>query len=250
MKTSKKIRKELDNVLEDFQDNSDSLFESPISIDWSTVDIKREEWNPKLYTMVDVCEAGDLDSMTEASLGRVFQHYQNSGEKSFAIITSNRGVKPGLKQSEINKANQINNNNLAKLKSEVTGYGYFPVQGYGQEDLDDGTIGVVIEPSLFIIGITYKRSMELAKNYNQYGFIFSGPETGGKVWLALTDGSHQDLGNFNPITIAKYYSVVKGKKFAFESLPVSWVDGMICERMGKKEIPGITRVKKKEVIIK
>jgi hypothetical protein len=60
----------------------------------------------------------------------------------------------------------------------------------------------------------------------------------------LTNGSHQDLGSFNPITIAKYYSVVKGKKFAFESLPVSWIDGMICEKLGKKIIPGIPRVKK------
>ena len=137
-----------------------------------------------------------------SSLGRVYQHIKREKHDSFGIITAYRDANPPSK----NKAN------FHQLKSNIRSLnlGFFVIQGIGQEE--DG--GESIEPSLFIPGITLKTLQKLMKKYKQYGVIYSGPETKGKIVLFTTEGKH-DIGSFHPMKISQYFSKVKGKPFVF-----------------------------------
>ena len=208
------------------------------------------EWNieGKQYTLEDICDARTPDELNEASLGRVYQHYQNSKEKSFAILTSNRAVGITLDKHSADLARQKNNERFRELKGSLkSSYGYFDLIGHGQEDLADGTVASVEEPSLFVIGITLNDAMQIAKKFQQYGFLYAGPETKGNVWLYTTSGGHEDTGPFHPMRISKFYSIIQGKRkmrtFTFESLPKGWIEGQYVHLHGMSEISGINRRK-------
>jgi hypothetical protein len=192
----------------------------------------------KEYTVLDIANADTPKKLNEASLGRVYQHFQNLKDgKSFAIMTSFRNA--------ISKADrERNNSSFRQLKSDISRYGYFEVLGHGQED--DPVTGkeiVVVEPSLFIVNISLDDALKLAKKYGQYAIQYAGPETKGDVWLAYTNGGHENEGPFHPAKTAKYYSIVKGKKFVFESLIINepWVEGLIAHKHGIKAVPGIRK---------
>jgi len=160
--------------------------------------------------------------LIESSLGRVFQHvhrHENDPSFSWSVISSWRS----------NLSNEENNRRFRQFKRDVRahGFGYFELEGHGQEE--DG--GVSIEPSLFILNIRLKAALKLAKKYDQYAVIYSGPETepadddGGarRVMLVQTDGKEYDQGEFHPNRMGKYYSKLLGRSgrvFTFEGIRV------------------------------
>jgi len=140
-----------------------------------------------------------------ASLGRVYKHIIKEGSKSWGIVTSYRDANNPSK----NKAS------FNELKGIVRSFdlGFFVVQGVGQEE--DG--GESHEPALFIPNVSLKQIKKLSDKYNQYGFIYSGPESNNKIVLYSVDGK-ETLGAFHPMKIAQYFSKVKGKPFVFSSV--------------------------------
>jgi hypothetical protein len=154
--------------------------------------------------------ARDWDALTEASLGRIHQHFKKSGQKSFAVVTSWRSAKPAHE-------NTAAFNDLQRtVRSQ--GYGYNKMHGVGEEE---GGVQSK-EPSLFVHGMSLKHAVEHGKKHDQHSIIYSGPETGGRVHLVhLKDdgdkkvGDHTDLGTFHPKKIGQYYSKIRGKAFTF-----------------------------------
>ena len=171
----------------------------------------------------------DWDALTEASLGRIHQHYQNSGHKSFAVLTSWRGA---MGKNE-------NVHRFSKLKADVRsqGYGFNHMTGVGEEE--NG--GVSKEPSLFVHGMSYHHAVEHGKKHDQHSIIYSGPETKGEVHLVhLKDdgdkkvGDHTNLGKFHPKKIGQYYSKIRNRNFTFAEEIKGWkYEG---ENVGEAEV--------------
>lgn len=152
----------------------------------------------------------DYETLTERSLGRIYQHFKASGTKSFAIMTSHRGDRPSHE----------NKKSFLGLQRDVRsqGYGFTRMTGVGEEE--GGMANK--EPSLFVHGMSYKHAVEHGKKHGQHSIIYSGPETQGKVHLVhLKDdgdkkvGDHTDLGTFHPKKLGQYYSKVRNKDFTF-----------------------------------
>ncbi len=159
--------------------------------------------------------------LTEASLGRVFQHWkkhEDDPDYSWAMMTSWR--------SEEDTETNWRNFNSFKRDVRSMGYGFFELEGHGQEE--DGTVSE--EPSLFIPKIDLDEALSLAKKYDQFGIVYQGPESDHDVKLFETDGSTMNLGPFRPNKIAQYYSKLRGKRgrpFTFEGVrPTSHIEGM------------------------
>lgn len=140
-----------------------------------------------------------------SSLGRVYKHIQKEGSKSWGIVTAYRDANSPAK----NKANF----NALKAQVRSLGLGFFVVQGVGQEE--NGTESH--EPALFIPNIVLKQIASLSKKYDQYGFLYSGPESKNKVVLYSLEG-HINIGAFHPMKVSRYFSKVKGKPFVFSSV--------------------------------
>lgn len=147
--------------------------------------------------------------LNESSLGRIYKHIQKENVSSWAILTSYR---------EVNSPSK-NNQNFKELKSLIRSMdlGFIQLAGVGQEEDEEGNVEQVKEPSLFIPNITKKSAKKLSDKYNQWGFIYSGPETNDKIVLVSIDGEEQ-IGSFHPNKIAQFYSKIKGKPFTFESV--------------------------------
>lgn len=171
----------------------------------------------------------DWDALTEASLGRIHQHWKNSGTKSFAIVTSWRSA----------HGKGENEHRFSKLKADVRsqGYGYNRMTGVGEEE--NG--GMSKEPSLFVHGMSYHHAVEHGKKHDQHSIIYSGPETKGEVHLVhLKDdgdkkaGDHTSLGKFHPKKIGQYYSKIRNRDFTFAEEIKGWkYEG---ENVGEAEV--------------
>lgn len=196
-------------------------------------DIERRLNPPKRkITYADVLQASTPDELTEASLGRVYQHVKEG--ESWAILTS-------WKSETSPDAHEQNLKNFERLKQMLRswGYGYNRLMGHGQEeDPKTGEIKSVSEPSLFVPGITLKHAKRIQDRFDQYMIIYGGPETDWKATAYIKDGSTQNLGEFQPNRIAKFYSEVKGRPFVFEGAPSSWMELLVTPA---QPIPGITR---------
>lgn len=212
--------------------------------DWFTLEdinswIDEEpEWDTnREYSVIDIADADTPRKLNESSLGRVYKHFLNMKEKgkSFAILTSYR-------KAITSEDHKKNKETFKILKSEVKKWGFFELLGHGQEDVD-GEETKVIEPSLFVVNISMSDALKLAKKHEQYGIQYAGPETEGNVWLCYSDGGHKNEGPFHPNKIAKYYSVVKGKPFVFESKLINetWIEGKAAHLHGIKEVVGIRK---------
>lgn len=143
--------------------------------------------------------------VNSSSLGRVFQHIKKEKFSSWGIVTAYRDANSPGKNKSL----------FSALKSDVRsfGHGFFVVQGVGQEE--DG--GESKEPALFIPGISKKQIQKLSDKYNQYGYLYSGPETSDKIHLVAKDGE-TNIGSFQPMKIAQFYSKIKGKPFVFSEV--------------------------------
>lgn len=182
--------------------------------------------------IVDAKLRHDWPALNEASLGRVYQHFQRGGHKSWAILTSWRS----------DADHETNKQNFRALQHDVRGlgHGYNRMVGHGQEE-DPATKETIVskEPSLFIHGVSHDNALSLAKKYNQFSVIYSGPETQGKVHLVHTaTGEHHDLGDFHPGKIAQFYSRIQTrhgtqKNFTFESYAFEYIPTDIGEAQWK-----------------
>lgn len=167
-------------------------------------------------------------NLNEASLNRIYQHIRKENVDSWAILTSWRDE----------NTQKQNENDFKELKSLVRskGYGFIEIEGVGQEEDDEGGIKQVKEPSLFIPDITYEDAQELSDKFNQWGYVYSGPEIEkGEIALISKQGIDY-LGKFHPNKIAQFFSKVKGRSFTFESIKVnSWFEGKYWENLKKYE---------------
>ncbi len=172
------------------------------------------------FTNVLKAKEISLEKLHEASLGRAYQLYQNTKNKSFGIITAFRkGNKP-----------EINNKNNEKLEHIIRswGYGFIVLKGYGNERDKEGNVKQVIEWSFWVNGITKEQIIKAGKKFEQDFVLYAGPDTGGKVTgIDLGDEIETDLGEFHPMKIGQFYSKIKGKPFVFEYVVQSWGEGML-----------------------
>ncbi len=166
----------------------------------------------------------DIDEvLKESSLSRVYKHWQDTteGNQSYAMLTSQRSIKhyPGLTKSQW-ESEQRKRWELLSSDLKRMGLSWIVAEGRSEEEFEENGITKTIkvkEPSMFILGITWKQAVELAKKFNQDTFIYAGPETGGKVWLAdQTEKSVAKFPEFKAGRIAQFYSKVKGRPFYFE----------------------------------
>lgn len=146
---------------------------------------------------------GRIRSLVEQAMGS-----DPDGIKSFAFLSPNRGSwaqtldhpdnSPGFqKKMQRQKEEELR----ADLQGMTCGWGdkkhpcgYREGQGVGQEDG-----GTVVEKSFFIPNISLMNARRLWKRYYQWGIIYFGPETKGRILLLGTDLSRgnrfvQDLG--------------------------------------------------------
>jgi hypothetical protein len=184
-------------------------------------DMRRLLGEGRDVTFRDVIDARALgrEALNEASLGRVFQHMQKTGEKSFAILTSWRQ----------NLGPEKNKASLAALQGSIRslGLGVSKLLGHWREE---GQPKATAEPSLFVPGMSKVQALKLGRDYDQDAVIYAGPDTEGEVTLVFKDGSEQKIGKFHPGRIAQAYSSVKGKTFTFEGFEYpaqTFVEGMI-----------------------
>ena len=166
----------------------------------------------KDITFSDILDAKKIsgDKLTEASLGRAYQLYLNSGSKGFAVLTAFRGNKD-------HKTNVKNNETLEQM-IRSWGYGFIKLKGYSREREDNGEWKDINgEPSFWINGITKSQAMKAGDKFEQDNILYSGPETKGEVVsVDLKTGVDIELGKFHPMKIGQYYSRIKGKPFIFE----------------------------------
>lgn len=183
-----------------------------------------ERMNP--YTYQRILDAKTPEEVTEASLGRIFQHV--TGDDSFAVISAFRG---NLSPAENNKRHKA-------LKAEVRkrDLGFFELKGVGQEE--DG--GESVEKTLMIPKITQAVALKLAKMFEQFAFLyFKGKETDNKVtMIEVASGKVIPLGKFRPNKMGQFFSRVRGKPFTFESMPADWFES---QARAKVKLPGIDR---------
>ena len=147
--------------------------------------------------------------LNESSLGRILQHIKKENVDSWSILTSYRDSnKPSKNKKDfIDLKNKIRSMNL----------GFIIIKGVGQEEDGSGNIQSVDEPSIFIPDISKKQSQKLSDIYNQWGYIYSGIETNNNIKLISIEGE-ENIGKFHPNKISKFFSKIKGKPFAFESI--------------------------------
>ena len=220
---------------------------------------------PVLYKHILAARRTSWADLTEKSLGRVYQHIQASGKKSYGVVTSWR--------QDLDA--ETNKRNFEALKKHIRslGLGFTTLEGHYREK---GQKETTPEPSLFIPGISKEQVTALGNKYNQDSVLYSGPEThashpsqrqdedpadvklspdqyfakhhkcppgyhhknnacakeAARVHMINRDGSHMDLGEFHPDRISGYYSRVKGHTFKFEGLdyPIQGtLDGLATE---------------------
>lgn len=153
--------------------------------------------------------------MKEASLSRVWQHY-NNGDVPFAIISAFRGEYPLEENIRRNKAL------AAEIKKK--GYGYFYVDGYWIENKDTPEERHVSEDSIFVIGVPGKEEefkrfiVDEARKWEQEGGLLRLKDDIG-VW----DGNGNKIESFEKLSPGKLgdvYTKLKRKNehavFIFE----------------------------------
>ncbi len=154
--------------------------------------------------------------LNESSLNRIYQHIQKKNIDSWSILTSYRGE----------NSPSENKKNFKELKNKIRSMdlGFIEISGIGQEEDEEGNIVQAKEPSLFIPKITQKQAQKLSDTYEQWDYIYSGPELNDKIALISKEGTEY-LGSFHPNKIAQFFGKIKGKPFTFEEIkPTSYME--------------------------
>jgi hypothetical protein len=192
----------------------------------------------------DVLRArSDPARLNEASLSRVWQHVQKSGEKSFGIVTSWRAPEEGATGKALAELQKENARNFKRLQGELRG------QGLGYIHLV-GHWGNLEEPSLFVPGLGMEAAKRIRERYDQDAVLYSGPETGGEVVLFVRSGAIVNVGKFTPGAVAASYSAIKGKPFRFEYVAQTWSQNLLATNWGKPEVrlPGLVEELRRELV--
>lgn len=163
------------------------------------------------------------DVLTEASMSRLWQHFQKGNP--VLVISSDRGE---LSKSE-------NNSNFASLRSDIRAgkFGYVKVKGGYTEATEDGKqVDISDENSCVIFGAPdtadrlLKMGMVLGVKYNQDCILWIDTK-GNAQWICTANrggskiGQRIPLGDFHPSQIGKYYTKIGKKKFSFTSIDES-----------------------------
>lgn len=164
--------------------------------------------------------------LTEASMGRLWQHYENGDV--IAIISSDRS----------DRSNRENSENYKQLKYGVAryGFGYNRARGGYIEtvSLEDGTTKeqeVVGERSLIVYCSPEEQNQlfnlikHLGQVYNQECVLFV-DKNKQAFWFYTTDSADKKhkkgdivkLGQFHPQRIGKFFTKIGKKNFSFETI--------------------------------
>lgn len=204
---------------------------------------------------LEVLEARDRSplALSEASLGRIWQHYQRSGEETFGIVTSWKDVPPHLPMKIQNQKIEQNILRFKELKKLIRSWGLGFVELSGKWYRCTSTTGrscedspqesreytIVSEPSLFVPGLTKDQAENIRKTYDQDAVLWGGPEVfrtrGGGA--NLLTGAEEDvpLGNLVPGKAAEIYSTVRGRPFTFEWVARTRGERIMERLWGKNE---------------
>jgi hypothetical protein len=162
--------------------------------------------------------SGDIDALTEASLGRVFQHVKKSGKNaSLVLITAFRSGRTKKENLAANK----------RLEQEVRslGYGLFKIIGHWRECKDntvpykkcpEDKLVDVKEMTFGVPGMDRETAKKLTKKYDQDGSVYVGPDTKGKAIVIERDGGSFSIGAFTPQKVVQGWSQVRGGHWTFE----------------------------------
>jgi hypothetical protein len=169
--------------------------------------------------------------LNESSLGRIYQHIKKESTNSWGMISPYRNENSP-------KENSANYQELKKLVRDM-GYGFIEILGYGQEEDEFGGINQSEERTLFVPNITKKQISRLADKYNQWGYVYSGPEIeNNKIALISNDKIVDMFSKFVPNKAAEFFSKIKGKSFVFEEvLPGSNIERQISYLSEMKKFP-------------
>jgi len=162
-------------------------------------------------------------SLQESSIGRIKKHIEHTVKttKSWALMTAWRSEAQKPEDTSTFDWKRANLQNLSAMKATIKslGYGFATVEGVGQET-DPNTKAVIesAEPSLFVPNITLDQARHLSARYNQWGFIYSGPEIQNKVGMYETEkGNPASIAtSFNIDQIRKFFTRIKKHKFSFD----------------------------------
>jgi hypothetical protein len=158
--------------------------------------------------------------LTEASLGRIFQHIQSKKNvKSWGVITAYRyeNTPQQNKEANLELAKKIREKNL----------GFIEMEGHWQEcqdkhinyfDCPKDKLKDSTEMALFIPNISLKDAHSLGNNYGQDAILYGGEDTKGKGLLVYKNGRMENVGDFHPDNMQQAYSKMRntGKTFAFQ----------------------------------
>jgi len=175
-----------------------------------------------------ICNAHAPEMATAASLGRIYQHYLKSDEKSWGILSAWDASREFVDLLGGRKKNKAKTSELlADLKA--LGLGYNSLEGRWKAN------GVVQkEPSFFVLGITKAQIKQLRNKYDQEAVVYCGKDTANKVTLLRANNSEADLGSFRPLAIGDIYSKIKGKSFSFASVPSGgWASQLVQQSIAK-----------------
>ena len=152
--------------------------------------------------IVDALHTGNLEVLTAASLGRIWQHVQDLNTQSFAMLTPWRA----------SMSLEENQKNLTAFREHLRGLGLGFIQliGHWREER---------EPSFFVPGMTLKQAHSLGNLFNQDAVVYGGPDAEAHVVLVFKDGRIEHLADhFTPQALGESFSELagrKGRKFTF-----------------------------------
>lgn len=152
--------------------------------------------------IVDAMHEGDLEKLTAASLGRIWQHVQDLTTQSFAMLTPWQAARSVPENKAL----------LQRFKRELRGQGFGFVQLIGHWKDQQ-------EPSFFVPGMDLATAHRIGNAYNQDAVIYGGPDSGAKVVLVDSSGHQQVLADhFTAEALGDAFSELAGKrgrKFTF-----------------------------------
>lgn len=171
--------------------------------------------NIHFWEIMEAKAAGDYGYVSEASLGRAYQHYLKSDKNSFAIITAYRGENTSKENRALQKQLEKDLRNLGLGFSKFTGHWReCRIKDVDYEDCPPENLVDSTEESLFVTGIKLADAKRLSDKYGQDGTVYFGPEMspkeGGLIWAG---GKVQPMFNkFSANKIGQTFSTVRGKR--------------------------------------
>jgi len=189
---------------------------------------------------------GDLESVSEMSLLSMWSRsISGPNEASFGLITS------WHHQLSLEENIPILDEFSQILKSWH--HSFYRLYAYWQTSSGDLVSGnghgvlekredVYRELLLFIPWISMQQLVIVGEEFDQNGWIYSGPQSGGHVWSIFRNGSEQSFGVFSTQSVTEAYSRIR--KFNYQFLgfrmpPQGFLDGiqyMCAEREYKQSL--------------